>query len=108
MLRAAFLFVCYRPLVRMVLSAAAAVLLVAPAAQETDAIVAAASAYVAKYQEQLTSVVADETYTQHVRNQVPRDKGMPPARTMESEIFFMYVPGHDWMAIRDIERIEQR
>jgi len=71
-----------------------------------DPLVAAASAYVERYQEQLTSVVADETYTQHVRAQVPRDRGMPPSRVIRSEIFFLYVPGFDWMAMRDVATVD--
>jgi hypothetical protein len=77
-------------------------------AQAPDPLIDAASAYVAAYQEQLTSVVADETYTQHVRAQVPRDNGMPPSRTTNSEIFFLHVPGFDWMAMRDVATVDGR
>ncbi len=73
-----------------------------PQAPATDPVIDAAAAYVRQYQEQLTSVVAHETYTQHLRAQVPRDRGMPSRRTLKSEIFFLFTPGHDWMAIRDV------
>jgi hypothetical protein len=73
---------------------------------EIDRILERAAAYVTEYQQQLTAVVADEIYTQRVRAQVPLDKGMPPTRTTTSEIFFMYVPGHDWMAMRDVALID--
>ena len=73
---------------------------------DTGRLVERAAAYVQEYQEQLTSVVADETYTQHVRAQVPRDKGMKPTRTTKSEVFFIYVPGHDWMAMRDVTSMD--
>lgn len=67
-----------------------------------DPIVEAAAAYVRQYQEQLTAIVADETYKQEIKAQVPRDRAMPFKRTLQSEIFFMFTPGHDWMAIRDV------
>jgi len=88
--------------------AACGIVAMAFAQAPADPLVEAASAYVAKYQEQLTSIVADERYTQHVRAQIPRDSGMPRARTTSSEIFFMYVPGHDWMAVRDVTTIDGR
>jgi hypothetical protein len=69
-------------------------------------LVSRAAQYVTDYQQQLTSIVADETYTQHVRAQVPRDKGMKPTRTTVSEVFFLYVPGSDWMAMRDVARMD--
>lgn len=74
----------------------------------TRAVVAAAAAYVADYQKQLTSVVADELYIQDVITQIPRDASMPRARRMTSEVFFMFAPGtHDWMAIRDVIAIDE-
>jgi hypothetical protein len=80
----------------------------ASAAQEpiaVDVLVNRAAAYVRQYQEELTSVVADETYTQHVKAQVPRD-GLRPLRTsLTSEIFFMFTAG-DWMAIRDVRAVD--
>lgn len=73
-----------------------------------DLLIDAASVYVAQYQDQLTRVVADEVYTQHVRAQSPRDRGMPPSRVTISEIFFLYVPGFDWMAMRDVATLDGR
>ena len=68
-------------------------------------LVDAAAAYVMRYQQELTSVVADETYTQSVVAQVPRD-GLRPLKTaLTSEIFFMFTVGHDWMAIRDVQEV---
>jgi hypothetical protein len=73
----------------------------------TRAVVAAAAAYVADYQRHLTSILADELYTQDVITQIPRDASMPRARWMRSEVFFMFAPGtHDWMAIRDVIAID--
>lgn len=83
-------------------------LVLAQAAPSGDALVDRAAAYVLDYQQQLTAVVADETYTQQVRLQVPRDTGMPPSRTTISEIFFLYVPGYDWMAMRDVAMSDGR
>lgn len=69
----------------------------------TRAVVTAAAGYVAQYQPQLTSIVADEVYTQEVVNQSPRDPQMPRVRHMRSEIFFMFAQANrDWMAIRDV------
>ena len=76
-----------------------------PSAQEdlsTRALVAAATAYVAQYQQQLTSVVADEEYTQEILEQTPLDPRMPRARRLRSEVFFVFEPmDRQWMAIRD-------
>ncbi|MBA3948562.1 MAG: hypothetical protein H0X44_01290 [Acidobacteria bacterium] len=74
----------------------------------TAALVALASAYVRDYQQQLTAIVADETYHQEIRTQVPRDRGMPDKRTMKGEIFFWFTPGSDWMAIRDVVEVDGR
>lgn len=72
-----------------------------------DVLVNRAAAYVRQYQEELTSVVADETYSQHVTAQVPRD-GLRPLRTsLTSEIFFMFTAG-DWMAIRDVRAVDRK
>src|SRR5688500_7578537 len=75
-------------------------------APSPDPVVEAAAAYVRQYQRDLTSVVAQETYTQRVLAQVPRDSGMPERRTLKSEIFFMFAPGYDWMAIRDVTEMD--
>jgi hypothetical protein len=71
------------------------------------AVVAAAAAYVAEYQRQLTSVLADEAYTQEIVAQVPRDPEMPRTRTLRSEVFFMFAPAsREWMAIRDVMAVD--
>ena len=74
----------------------------------TDAVVNAAAAYVAEYQRQLTSVLADEVYTQRIVRQSPPED-TPRARRMESEIFFMFAPGtRSWMTIRDVIAVDGR
>jgi hypothetical protein len=71
------------------------------------AVVGAAAAYVAEYQRQLTSILADELYTQDVVDQVPRDPKLPRFRTLRSEVFFMFtLANHDWMAIRDVMAVD--
>jgi hypothetical protein len=81
------------------------------AAQPVDtsitAVVDAAAAYVGKYEEELTSVLADETYTQQIRSQIPSEPGMPRARILKSEAFFMFAPAsREWMAIRDVISVD--
>lgn len=81
----------------------------APSAPDTSAraVVRAAAAYVAEYQRQLTSVIADEVYTQEVIEQVPRQPKMPGSRSLRSEVFFMFAPvGRVWMAIRDVLAVD--
>lgn len=96
---------------RAILAPAAAVLLLSHAAgaaraprsaHEADAVIDAAAGYLRHYQQQLTSVMASEVYTQRVLAQVPRDRAMPMRRTLKSDIFFMFAPGHAWMAIREV------
>jgi hypothetical protein len=71
------------------------------------AVVRAAAGYIAEYQRQLTSIVADETYTQEVAAQSPRDPQMTRVRQMRSEVFFMYVArDHHWMAVRDVTTVD--
>jgi hypothetical protein len=89
------------------LMVALAVLAMAQTAQGPDtstrSIIKAAAGYVAEYQPQLTSIVADEVYTQEIVSQSPRDAQMPRIRQMRSEVFFMFAPAtNDWMAIRDV------
>ena len=108
MLRAAF-FLCYRsPMRGVLLALLAAGATLTGQKPDVDRLVAQAAAYIRDYQQQLTAVVADETYTQHLRAQVPRDKGMAPTRTTTSEIFFLHVPGYDWMAMRDVATMDGR
>src|SRR5688500_12883885 len=79
-----------------------------PAAPDvsTEAVVAAAAAYVKTYQLQLTSLVADETYLQQIDRQVPTDPAMPRTRRIASEMFFMFDPLGEWPAIRDVIRVD--
>lgn len=72
----------------------------------TDGVVAAASAYVADYQQRLTSVLADESYVQEIARQIPPEPGAPRLRTISSEVFFMFTPTSDWMAIRDVLSVD--
>ena len=72
----------------------------------TSKAVEAAAGYVAEYKGQLTSVIADELYTQDVVTQ-PLDPRMPRGRRLRSELFFMFAPAdHDWMAIRDVLTVD--
>ncbi len=71
-------------------------------ATSLEAVVAAAAAYVTGYQRELTAILADEDYRQQIHGQTPREETMPRVRTLQSEVFFMYAPGSDWMAIRDV------
>jgi len=92
-------------------AAAIAVLEAATPGQHPDtsalAVVRAAAQYVAAYQRQLTSVIADETYTQQIAEQEPRDPDMPRQRRLRSEVFFMFAPDErDWMAIRDVKEVD--
>ena len=77
------------------------------AAVSTRAAVGRAAAYVKAYQQQLTSVLADERYTQQLIEQTPSDPKMARVRTLRSELFFMFAPAGDaWMAIRDVMEID--
>ena len=83
---------------------------VSPTAQaglSTRAIVDAASAYVAAYQKQLTSIVAEETYVQRIVQQVPPEADMPRVRELTGEMFFVFAhPERQWMALRDVQRVD--
>jgi hypothetical protein len=79
------------------------------AARDTSvkAVVAAAAAYVRAYERNLTSILADEAYTQRIVRQVPRDEQMAQQRMMTSEIFFMFAErDRAWMAIRDVMAVD--
>ncbi len=65
-----------------------------------------AATYVREYQAALASVVATEDYSQQVVARYPPDPRVPRARRLESEIFFLYVPGFDWMTIRDVRSVD--
>ena len=78
-----------------------------PIETSTRAVVDKAAAYVKDYQQKLTSLLADETYTQDVVMQVPRDPKAPISRTLRSEVFFMFAPANRyWMAIRDVIAVD--
>ena len=88
-----------------------AVLVASAGAQRPDtsalAVVRAAAQYVADYQRQLTSVIADEIYTQQIAAQEPSEADMPRQRRLRSEVFFMFAPAdRDWMAIRDVKEVD--
>lgn len=95
--------------------AAAAALPIAPFAaapppqQEALAVarfVESAADYVRRYQDELTSVIAAERYSQEVHAQTPREAGAAHETTISSEVFFMFTPGHDWMTIRDVLAVD--
>ncbi len=71
------------------------------------AVVGAAAAYVAEYQQQLTSILADEIYSQEIIPHTKPTVGDTRSRHMRSEVFFMFLPGdHEWMAIRDVIAVD--
>ena len=80
----------------------------APAADTTTAAVLdAAAGYVKEYEKQLTSIIADEIYTQRIDAQIPRDFRLPRWRSLESELFFIFAPAdYGWMAIRDVIAVD--
>ena len=103
---------------RIVRTALAVALYLTPAAAQQPSatyldlsvagVVRVAAAYVKAYQEQLTFLIADEAYTQQIRSQIPDDR-TPKARTMKSEVFFMFTPANgDWMAIRDVIEVDRK
>ena len=68
---------------------------------------ALAAAYVADYQRQLTSIVADELYVQEIRAQTPAETAAPRVRTLRSEVFFIFAAAErEWMAIRDVREVD--
>jgi hypothetical protein len=80
-----------------------------PRAVDTSksAVLRTATSYVAAYEERLTSIVADEAYTQQILAQGPGVQSTPWARTLHSELFFAFGPHErQWMAIRDVLRID--
>ena len=96
-----------------VAAACALVVAAAPVATQEElskrALVEKATAYVATYEQQLTSVVADEEYTQELVEQMPVEPDMPRARRLRSEVFFVFEPvDRQWMAIRDTMLVEGR
>jgi hypothetical protein len=87
----------------LTVAATASWLLAAPRAS----VAALAAAYVADYQRQLTSIVADELYVQEIRAQTPADAGAPRTRTLRGEVFFIFAAAErEWMAIRDVREVD--
>jgi hypothetical protein len=73
--------------------------------QKPKAVVQRAADYVATYQEELTAIVADETYTQEVRRNLEEPGAR--SRTTTGEVFFTFTTaGRGWMAIRDVLTID--
>ena len=70
-------------------------------------VVKAATAYVEAYQQQLTSIVADESYLQEIREPVAPDPQNPRSRQIAGEMFFMFADGQ-WLAIRDPALVDGR
>lgn len=71
-----------------------------------DPVLERAAEYVRRYQKALTSVIAVEEYSQQVEARYPPDPRLPRSRTLESDVFFLYVPGYDWMTIRDVLEVD--
>jgi hypothetical protein len=66
-----------------------------------------ARAYVEDYRNKLTFIIADEDYTQEIRDQVPLDHAMPKGRTMRSEMYFLFAPQtQQWLAVRDVISVD--
>lgn len=97
-----------RRLLVRVLPLAAAVITLGQTAADPDVatVVNAAAAYVKEYQTQLGSVIADETYLQQIIRQLPGDPAMPRMRRLTGEMFFMFAPTGEWLAIRDVIRAD--
>lgn len=75
-------------------------------APELSQVLQVARAYVHDYETKLTFVLADESYTQQIRDQVPITSPVQ-GRTMKSEIYFVFAPQtNTWMAIRDVVSVD--
>jgi len=73
----------------------------------TADVIEAATSYVAKYEQQLTSVVAMEVSTQRVLRRVPAEADATATRALTSEMFFIFSPAeHEWMAVRDVHEVD--
>lgn len=71
------------------------------------------SAYLERYEQQLSSVVADERFQQRVVYTRAYKNGMPVTdderRRLDSEIGFIRLPsGADWLGFRDVRKINGR
>ena len=79
-----------------------------PIAQELDtspkAVIAAAERYLSAYQQQLTFLLADETYRQDVFGGTPAPTA---SRMMAGELFVTFLAAdHAWLAVHDIARVD--
>jgi hypothetical protein len=91
--------------------AAASMVAAQPAAPSTEALRDRLSAYVLLYEEESSTLVADETYEQ--RTWITRttvDAGRTTGRRkLESTIWFMRLPGGAaWLGLREVRRIDGR
>jgi hypothetical protein len=73
-----------------------------------DPVLQRAADYVRRYQAALTSLVATEEYSQQVAARYPPDPRTARTRVLKSEVFFLYITGHDWMTIRDVRSVDGR
>ena len=92
----------------LALLAAVPVLNGAPQAEpDVETVLGAVRAYLAKYRDDLTTVVAAERTTQRINRQVPAEPKSPKARTTTGEVHFRFVSGEDsWMAIREVQTLD--
>ena len=77
----------------------------APAAQNPSvrSLVAAASKYVAKYQQEFAFLIADELYSQTRTDAGGRSQN----RQLRSEFFLTYLPAdNEWVAVRDVQDVD--
>jgi hypothetical protein len=102
---------CWRDLVRWLTIPLALSVVTHASTDDTSvrAVVEAASAYVAEYQQQLTSILADEIYSQEIVQGAEPAARASRTRHMRSEVFFMFLSGdREWMAIRDVIAVDGR
>jgi len=72
-----------------------------------DAVLASARSYLARYQTDLTFIIADEDTTQRVVRQNPAVRDAPKRRTTQSEVHFKFIEGDGaWMAIRNVASVD--
>lgn len=76
----------------------------APLDLSTKALVAAATAYVADYEERFKFLLADEDYTQRVYNASGRLKRQ---RRLKGELFLTFIPADsEWIAVHDFAQVD--
>jgi hypothetical protein len=97
----------------LVLFAAVASAAAAPPAasrgQSVKDLVAAASRYVQRYQQEFQYLLADEDYSQ-ARTIITRDQQTrEETRNLRSELFLTFIPAdNEWMAVRDVITVDGR